>query len=471
MRNTKIICTLGPATDDPAILRALIESGMNVARFNFSHGTHEEQLERLNMLKAMREELNLPVATILDTKGPEIRLGTFENGSIMLKAGDTFTLTTEECEGNAERAHITYKELPKDVTIGDRIMLDDAKICMRVMRTTGTEIICAVENGGPLSNRKGINVPGVRLNMPFISPQDFDDLKFCCQQGYDYVAASFVQSADDVKEIRTLLNWNGGENIKIISKIENKQGVDNFDEILEVSDAIMIARGDLGSELPFEEIPVIQKELICKVYRHGKPVITATQMLDSMMNNPRPTRAEATDVANAVYDGTSVLMLSGETAAGKFPVEAVKAMVRLAERAEEDISYEKRFKNYEFRSDGNVTHAISHAACTSALDLDATAVVAFTLSGRTAREISAFRPGCPILACTSSELTHRQLSLNWGVTPVMVEDEGSLDEMFEHAMTILVNNGMLKPGNTVVVTAGVPIGVSGTTNFIKVMQA
>lgn len=471
MRNTKIICTLGPATDDPNILRELIKSGMDVARFNFSHGTHEEQLERLNLLKSVREELNRPVATILDTKGPEIRLGTFEKGSIELKAGDTFTLTTEECDGTEERAYITYKELPKDVKVGDRIMLDDAKIGLRVMRTSGTEIICTVENGGPLSNRKGINVPGVRLHMPFISPKDYDDLIFCCQQGYDYVAASFVQSADDVKEIRTLLNWNGGENIKIIAKIENKHGVENFDQILEASDAIMIARGDLGSELPFEEIPIIQKDLICKVYRHGKPVITATQMLDSMMNNPRPTRAEATDVANAVYDGTSVLMLSGETAAGKFPIESVKAMVRLAERAEEDISYANRFKKADFRSDGNVTHAISHAACTSALDLKAEAVIAFTLSGRAAREISAFRPGIPILACTTSEITHRQLSLNWGVTPIRVNVEGSLDDMVDNALEILVNSGKIRRGNTIVVTAGVPIGVSGSTNFIKVIQA
>lgn len=471
MRNTKIICTLGPASDDPAVLRELIDSGMDVARFNFSHGTHDEQLDRLNRLKAMREELHRPIAAMMDTKGPEIRLGTFASGSVMLKAGDSFILTTEECEGTAERVSVTYKELPSDVGIGDRIMLDDAKIGLRVMRTTATDIICTVENGGPVSNRKGVNVPGVKLNMPFISPQDYDDLKFCCQHGYDFVAASFVRSADDVKEIRTLLNWNGGEKIRIISKIENKDGVENIEEILAASDGIMIARGDLGSELPFEEVPIIQKELIRKVYRQGKPIITATQMLDSMMNNPRPTRAEATDVANAVYDGTSALMLSGETAAGKFPVESLKTMVRLAERTEEDISYVKRFRNSEFRSEGNVTHAISHAACTSAIDLGAEAVIAFTLSGRTAMEISAFRPGCRIIACTSSDITYRQLSLSWGVTAVVIADEGCLDDMFDHALEVLVGNGMLRSGNTVVLTAGVPIGVSGTTNFIKVMQA
>lgn len=471
MRNTKIICTLGPATDDPDIMRELIKSGMDVARFNFSHGTHEDQLQRLNLLKDIRKELNSPVAAIMDTKGPEIRLGTFENGSVTLRTGDSFTLTTEECVGTAERAHISYNNLPQDVEIGDQIMLDDAKIGLRVMRTTITDIICTVENGGPVSDRKGLNVPGVRLNMPFVCLQDFEDLKFCCEHGYDFVAASFVRSADDVKEIRTLLNWNGGEGIKIIAKIENKDGVENFDEILEVSDGIMIARGDLGSELPFEDVPIIQKELIRKVYSQGKPIITATQLLDSMINNPRPTRAEATDVANAIYDGTSALMLSGETAAGKFPVEAVKTMVRLAVRTEEDINYVARFKRSEYHTEGNVTHAISHAACTSAIDLDAEAVVAFTLSGRTAMHISAFRPGCRIIACTSSDLTYRQLSMSWGVTPFVVADEENLDDMFSNSLRILVTSGLLKEGNTVVLTAGVPIGVSGSTNFIKVMQA
>lgn len=471
MRNTKIICTLGPATDDPEIMHQLIDNGMDVARFNFSHGTHEDQKKRLDLLKEIRAELNRPVAAVMDTKGPEIRLGTFENGKVMLKAGDSFILTTEECIGSSERAHISYNELPNDVKIGDRIMLDDAKIGLRVMRTTTTDIICTVENDGPISDRKGINVPGVRLNMSFISQQDYDDLMFCCKQGYDFVAASFVRSADDVKEIRTLLNWNGGENIKIISKIENIQGVQNIDEILEVSDGIMIARGDLGSELPFEEVPVIQKALIKKVYRQGKPVITATQMLDSMMNCPRPTRAEATDVANAVYDGTSALMLSGETAAGAFPVQSLKTMVRLAERTEQEINYAKRFINSEFCCRDNITHAISHAACTSALDLNAEAVVAFTLSGRTAMEISAFRPGCRVIACTSSESTFRQLSLSWGVTPTVVANEESLDKLFDNGLKTLVNIGLLNVGDTVVLTAGLPIGVSGSTNFIKVMQA
>lgn len=471
MRNTKIICTLGPATDDPGILRSLIQSGMNVARFNFSHGTHEEQLARLNALKAAREELGMPVAAMLDTKGPEIRLGTFAEGRVMLKAGSSFTLTTQPCDGTAERVYVTYSDLPKDVKTGDRIMLDDAKIGLRVMRTTDTDVICTVENDGPVSNRKGVNVPGVHLKMPFISQQDYDDLMFCCKNGYDFVAASFVQSADDVKEIRTLLNWNGGEKIRIISKIENLSGIKNIDEILEASDGIMIARGDMGSEVPFEEVPVIQKELIRKVYKQGKPVITATQMLDSMMNSPRPTRAEATDVANAVYDGTSAIMLSGETAAGKFPVESLQAMVRLAERAEADINYAKRFKTSEFSSEGNVTHAISHAACTSALDLNAEAVVAFTLSGRTAMEISAFRPGIRIIACTSSDKTALQLALSWGVTTAVVPNEGCLDDLFSNGLRALVEQGLLKSGDTVVLTAGVPIGVSGTTNFIKVMQA
>ena len=471
MRNTKIVCTLGPSTDDPAVLRALVESGMDVARFNFSHGTHEEQLARLNSLKSMRAELGRPVAALMDTKGPEVRLGTFAEGRVVLQSGDEFTLTTDKCDGTKERVHVSYADLPKDVAPGSRIMLDDAKIGLRVKSVKGGDILCVVENGGPVSDRKGVNVPGVHLNMPFISQQDYDDLMFCCQQGYDFVAASFVQNADNVKEIRTLLNWNGGENIKIISKIENLQGIQNIDEILAVSDGIMVARGDLGSEVPFEEVPIIQKQLIKKVYMQGKPVITATQMLDSMMNSPRPTRAEATDVANAVYDGTIAVMLSGETAAGKFPVESIKAMVRLAERAEEDINYAQRFKNSEFTSGGNITHAISHAACTSALDLDAEALVAFTLSGRTAMEISAFRPGIPVIACTSREQTALQLSLSWGVNAVVVENEGSLDELFDHGLKKLVGRGMLHSGDVVVLTAGVPIGVSGTTNFIKVMHA
>ena len=471
MRKTKVVCTLGPATDDPEIMRKLILGGMNVARFNFSHGTHEEQLARLNLLKELREELKRPVAALMDTKGPEIRLGTFEGGSASLVAGSRFVLTTEPCEGTAERAHITYDGLPADVKKGDHISLNDGSISLLVDSVSGTDISCIVENDGIISNRKGVNVPGASLSMPFISKQDYDDLIFAAQSGFDFVAASFTRTADDVKEIRMLLNWNGGEKMKIIAKIENMQGVDNFDAILDSADGIMIARGDLGVEIPLEEVPIIQKQLISKVYKRNKPVITATQMLESMISSPRPTRAEATDVANAIYDGTSAIMLSGETAAGKYPVEALQTMVRLAERTEADIDYNKRFQTQPFSSGKSVTHAISHAACTSAVELGAEAVVTFTLSGRTAQEISAFRSGCRIIGCTTSQQSCRQLNLIWGVEPQMVTDADDLDHLFDNGIKMLVQENVVKSGDMVVLTAGVPIGVSGSTNFIKVMEA
>ncbi|MEA4895611.1 MAG: pyruvate kinase [Oscillospiraceae bacterium] len=471
MRKTKIICTLGPATDEDNILRTLILSGMDVARFNFSHGTQEEQLKRLNTLKALREELGKPVAALMDTKGPELRLGLFEGGKATLATGSTFVLTTKECMGSSERAYVNYEGLPGDVTPGDRILLDDAKISLLVKKVSGTEITCTVENDGQISDRKGLNVPGVVLTMPFISKKDYDDIIFAANEGFDFIAASFVRTADDVKEVRMLLNWNGGEKIKIIAKIECLQGLQNFDDILEASDGVMIARGDLGAELPLEEVPIIQKRLIRKVYRFGKPVITATQMLESMMNYPRPTRAEATDVANAIYDGTSAIMLSGETAAGKYPVEALRTMVRIAERAETDIDYSANFAKMEFSSGGNVTHAISHAACTSAIDLGAKAIVTFTLSGRSAQEVSAFRPPCRIIAGATSEQTCRQLNMSWGVSPLMVKDEKNLDDLFEKGLKVVVGAGLLSLGDMVVLTAGVPIGVSGSTNFIKVMHA
>lgn len=469
MPKTKIVCTLGPATDDPDILRQLITGGMDVARFNFSHGTHEEQQKRFELLKSIREELGRPVAAIMDTKGPEIRLGLIEGGRAPLKMGDSFTLTTREVVGSSQCASVSYAELPGDVRVGSRILIDDAKVALTVREVTATDIICTVENDGFIANRKGINVPGAILSMPFISKQDYDDILFAVRLGFDYIAASFVRTADDVKEIRMLLSWNGGENVKIISKIESKQGVDNIDDILEVSDGIMVARGDMGAELPIEEVPVIQKRLISKVCKQGKIVITATQMLDSMINCPRPTRAEATDVANAIYDGTTATMLSGETAAGKFPLEAMRTMVRIADRTEADINYIDAFRRSEYESEGSVTHAVCHAACTSAFDIKAEAVVAFTLSGMTAREVSAFRPGCGIIACTSSPETFRQLSLCWGVTPFMAKDEENLDVMFEQGLCDLRKAGLLKSGDRVVLTAGVPIGHKGSTNLIKVM--
>lgn len=471
MRKTKIICTLGPATDDPAIMRALVENGMNVARFNFSHGTQEEQLARLEKLKELRQELNRPVAALLDTKGPEIRLGIFENGKVSLKTGDAFTLSTVECTGTGERASVNYPGLPGDVKAGDKLLLDDGKISLTVKSVSGTEIACVVDNDGVISDRKAVNVPGVVLSMPYISKKDYDDLIFGVKAGFDFVAASFVRTADDVKEVRMLLNWNGGEKIKIIAKIENLQGVQNFDEILAVSDGIMIARGDMGVEMPLEDVPVIQKQLIKKVFEQGKPVITATQMLESMMSCPRPTRAEATDVANAIYQGTSAIMLSGETAAGKYPVEALRTMVRLAERTESDIDYIHEFQKRDYDVRENVTHAVSRAACTCAMELGAEAVVAFTLSGRSAQDVSAFRPGCRIIACTTSHQTYRQLGLNWGVEPLVMDNEDSLGELFENGLDAVVGAGLIKSGQTVVLAAGVPIGVSGSTNFIKVMTA
>lgn len=471
MRKTKIICTLGPATDDPVIMRQLVESGVDVARFNFSHGTQEEQLSRLEKLKELRQELNRPVAALLDTKGPEIRLHTFEGGKATLKTGDTFVLSTVECVGTAERASVNYGGLTGDVKPGDKILLDDGKISLSVDSISGTEIECTVDNDGVISDRKGVNVPGVVLSLPYISKKDYDDLIFGAKAGFDFVAASFVRTADDVKEVRMLLNWNGGERMKIIAKIENLQGVQNFDEILAVSDGIMIARGDMGVEMPLEDVPIIQKRLIKKVFEQGKPVITATQMLESMMSCPRPTRAEATDVANAIYQGTSAIMLSGETAAGKYPVEALKTMVRLAERTESDIDYIHEFQKRDYDVEGSVTHAVSRAACTCAMELGAEAVVAFTLSGRSAQDVSAFRPGCRIIACTTSHQTYRQLGLNWGVEPLVMENEDSLGELFENGLEAVVKAGLIKSGQTVVLAAGVPIGVSGSTNFIKVMTA
>ena len=471
MLRTKIICTLGPSTDDPEIMRALVEQGMNVARLNFSHGTHEEQLVRLNKVRELREELKAPIGTILDTKGPEIRLMNFDGGKVKLATGNKFTLTTEECMGTAERAAVNYIDLPRDVKPGNQILMDDGKIALTVRSVSGTEIHCIVENDGVISNKKSVNVPGVILTMPYISKKDYDDIIFGAKNGFDYIAASFVRTADDVKEVRMLLNWNGGEHIKIIAKIENLQGLQNFDQILEVSDGIMIARGDMGVEMPLEEVPVIQKQLIKKVFEGGKPVITATQMLESMMSCPRPTRAEATDVANAIYDGTSAIMLSGETAAGKYPIEALQTMVRLAERTESDIDYKKNFQKREFDIQGSVTHAISHAACTSAMELGAEAIVSFSMSGRTAQDVSAFRPNCRIIACTSSEITYNQLSLNWGVLAHMVKIEDSLDALFDNGIQSIVDAGVVMPGDMLVVAAGVPIGVSGSTNFLKVTQA
>ena len=471
MRRTKIVCTLGPSTDKEDVLRNLMKNGMNVARMNFSHGTHEEQKARLDMIKKLREELNLPVAALLDTKGPEIRIGDVEGGKLELKPGQEFTLTTEEMLGTEKKVTITYKELYKDVEPGDSILIDDGLIGMEVVRIDESDIVCRVKNGGFISNHKGVNVPGVELNMPFVSPKDLADIVFAVEQGYDFIAASFTRTAEDIMEIRKILQEHGGEKIHIIAKLENKQGVKNCEDILRVADGIMIARGDMGVEIPLEEVPVIQKELIRKAMHMGKPVITATQMLDSMMKNPRPTRAETSDVANAIYQGTSAIMLSGETAAGAYPIEAVQTMAKIAERTEQDIDYSREFKPRKLAEAPDVTSAISHATCTTAADLKAAAIVAVSKSGRTVSRIAKYLPVCPIIGCTTDERVYRQLNLLWGVTPVVMEEANTADELFDHAVELAEQKGLIARGELVVIAAGVPVGLSGTTNMMKVQIA
>lgn len=472
MRKTKIVCTMGPSTADEKIMRELMLSGMNVARQNFSHGDHEYHKKIFEQVKRTREELKLPVASLLDTKGPEVRVKLFKNGKAELKNGSQFTLTTREVEGSENEVSITYKNLAKDIGIGTQILADDGLLEFKVSEIIngcdGDDIVCQVLHGGIISNNKSCNFPSIKLSMPYLSERDRSDILFGIETGFDFVAASFVSSASDVLEIRKLLDENGGEDIKIISKIENQAGVDNIDDILRISDGIMIARGDMGVEIAFEQLPQIQKMLIIKGYNAGKQVITATQMLESMIKNPRPTRAETTDVANAIYDGTSAIMLSGETAAGLYPIEAVKTMARIAETTEENINYAKRFRAREIDAAENVTNAISHATVTTALDLNAKAILTVTKTGSTAKMLSKYRPNRSILSCTTSERTWRQLSLSWGVIPLMSELKETTDELFEHAVDCAVKEGYLEIGDLVVITAGVPLGVSGTTNLMKV---
>lgn len=471
MRKTKIVCTLGPATDDENVMRQLMLEGMSVARMNFSHGSHEEQKKRLDMVKKLRKELGLPVAALLDTKGPEIRIGDIEGGKVELKKGQTFVLTTEDIVGNAEIVSITYKQLYKDVKPGDSILIDDGLIGMEVQKIDGEEIVCQVKNGGFISNHKGVNVPGVELKMPFVSQKDYEDIVFAAEQDYDFIAASFTRTADDILEIRKILEEKGGQYIHIIAKIENMQGVENCEEILRVADGIMIARGDMGVEIPLEEVPVIQKKLIRMALKASKPVITATQMLDSMIKNPRPTRAETSDVANAIYQGTGAIMLSGETAAGAYPIEAVRTMARIAERTEKDIDYSREFKPRRLAERPDVTNAISHATCTTAMDLNAAAIVAVTKSGRTVGRIAKYRPSCPIIGCATHSRVCRQLSLMWGVIPVEMQEEETADDLFDHAVKLSEDKKLISRGDLVVITAGVPLGLSGTTNMLKVQVA
>ena len=467
MRKTKIICTLGPSTDKDGVLRELIANGMNVARFNFSHGSHEEHKGRLDLLKSLREELGKPVAALLDTKGPEIRLKDFKNGTEMLEAGQTFTLTTRDVEGTKEICSITYKDLPQDVAPGGAIMLDDGLIKLQIQTVNDTDIVCTVLNNGKIKNKKGVNVPGVHLSMPYMSQRDKDDIIFGIEQGFDFIAASFVRTAQDVYEIRNLLN-EYDSNIRIIAKIENREGVNNIDSILAAADAVMVARGDLGVEIDFTELPGIQKTIIDRSFSFGKPIVTATQMLDSMMVNPRPTRAEISDVANAIYDGTSAIMLSGETAAGAYPVEALKTMSAIAERTEQEGHYLRGRLMEPNTGKISVSDATAHAACLTAKDVNAAAIVTVSESGTTARLLSKYRPQQPIIACVMKEQVQRQLSLSWGITSLMMPLAHSTDELIEMSTALAKENGFLHDGELAVVTAGVPVGISGTTNMIKI---
>ncbi|WP_295693437.1 pyruvate kinase [uncultured Oscillibacter sp.] len=465
-RKTKIVCTLGPATDGDGILRQMLEAGMNVARFNFSHGSHEEHKRRLDALKALRQELDLPVAAMLDTKGPEVRLKSFAGGTVELKAGREFTLTTRDVTGDDTICSVTYADLPGDVKAGGTILLDDGLVRLTVLETTDTEIRCRVENSGTMKNNKGVNVPGVRLSMPYMSQRDRDDILFGVEQGFDFIAASFVRTAADVREIRRLLD-EAGSAIKIIAKIENQEGVNNLPDILSVADGIMVARGDMGVEIDFTEIPM--KNMIAQCVACGKPVITATQMLDSMMENPRPTRAEITDVANAIYDGTSAIMLSGETAAGKYPVEAVHTMDAIARRTEANIDFNKPVRK-SGRAKLSITAATAHAACTTALDIGADAILTVSQRGITAQMVSSFRPSTMVVALLLNPQVQRQMALYWGVEPITMPYASSTDELVDFAVQAAEASGLVSQGDLVVVTAGVPVGVSGTTNMIRVQQ-
>ncbi len=466
IRKTKIVCTMGPNLFEKGLVGDLMKAGMNVARFNFSHGDHASHKKNHDEVCRIRDELGLPVATMLDTKGPEVRVKHFKEGRVSLVSGQTFTLTTRDILGDDSIVAVTYDHLPQDVKVGGSILIDDGLIAMEVVKIDDTDVVCRVLNGGVVSDRKGVNIPHVHLNMPFISEKDRADIIFAAEQGFDFIAASFTRSADDILQMRHILKEHGGENVNIIAKIENMEGVENIDEILRVVDAVMVARGDLGVEVPLEDVPHLQKELIKKSITAGKPVITATQMLDSMIKNPRPTRAEATDVANAIYDGTSAIMLSGETAVGAYPVEAVKTMVRIALRAESDMTYIRGFSRDNPSTD--VTNAIAHATVTSAHDLNASAIITVSMSGSTPRILSRYRPSCVIVGCTTRPMVWRQMSLSWGVIPLMIGEESNTDDLFEHAVSAAVAAGIVRDGELTVLTAGVPLGISGTTNLMKV---
>ena len=469
MRKTKIVCTLGPASCGDETVRAMLEAGMNVARLNFSHGTHDSHGEAIARFRQARDEMGLAAAVMLDTKGPEIRIGKLEGGAAELVEGSKFTLTAREILGNAEAVSITYRELPGQIEAGTRILLDDGKLVLRAVYITESDIECEVTTGGPLKDRKGVNIPGSRLSMPYLSAADKEDLLFGIAHDVDFVAASFVRRREDVTALRKFLDYNGGHGVRIISKIENMEGIENFDEILAASDGIMVARGDMGVEVEYERLPGLQKKFIKACYSAGKMAITATQMLESMVSSPNPTRAEITDVANAVFDGTSAVMLSSESAMGQYPVRAVEVMARIARQAERDAFAQNAYRgiNYFLDSD-DTTNAICDAACTTARDIHAKAIIAVTKSGTTARRMSKFRPQTPIVAATPVEKTFHQLALSWGVYPVMARMQSSTDDLFLHAIDCAKQIDLAEDGDTVVITGGVPLDTPGTTNILKV---
>lgn len=470
LRRTKIICTLGPSVDSEEMIRKLILGGMNCARFNFSHGTHASHLATYERLRRVRDTLGRPVAAMLDTKGPEIRIRAFKDGPITLKEGDQFTLSTWDGEGNQNWVSVTYSNLHNEVQVGTRILVDDGLICLEVESIEGQQIHCVVRNGGTLSNNKSINIPDVKIALPSLTEKDREDLRFAAENDFDFIAASFIRKAQDILDIREELAKWGSESIRIIAKIENREGVDNLEEILKVADGVMVARGDLGVEIPAHEVPRLQKRMIHWGLAQGKVVVTATQMLDSMMRNPRPTRAEVSDVANAVYDGTSCVMLSGETAGGKYPLEALAAMDQIVRAAEDDIHYWARFeRDYEQnrQAASSIDRALCHTACLTAMDLNASAILCATFSGHAARMVSRFRPQCPIVGLTTNEKVRRQLSLSWGVEPLLYGAVDSTDRLFSLCVDVSRKEGYIKVGDTVVITAGVPLSAKGTTNLLK----
>jgi len=468
MKKTKIVATIGPASESEEMLRELFKQGVNVCRMNFSHGDHAEHKVRMDRVKKVREEMGLPIAIMLDTKGPEIRLGDFKNGVVEIQQGQEFSLTTRDILGDETIISVTYKDMPRDVQVGGIILIDDGLVEFRIKEITDTDIIMEALNGGTLKNHKGVNVPNVNINLPALTEKDISDIKFGIENEVDFIAASFVRKASDVNDIRRILEENGGLDIDIISKIENQQGLDNIAEIIHVSDGIMVARGDLGVEVPTEEIPLIQKDLIRMCNKAGKPVITATQMLDSMIRNPRPTRAEVTDVANAIIDGSSAVMLSGETAAGKYPLEAVRTMYNIAINTENSLDYKEMLKVRSIDNDITTTNAISKATVNTASDLGAKAIITATSSGYTSKAISKFKPRAPIIAATTKKSVVRKMALEWGVYPVLAPESKSTDEVIELSIKSSLDAGYVDEGDLVVITAGIPVGLAGTTNMIKV---